>query len=196
VRSISHVGSVVLVLAGLLLGAGCSSGSDDSTASANPASNTANPNESGSNSNDGSNGDGNGDASNGSDEPHDLEVPAVENGNWTGGTLHMEVTGDAEATFDAPGSGSTLDGVTSAAFTEAPNTVSIGLGGDTESAISLTAGGVSTVGGFRTNCTIDFTKSEASSLAADFACDDLDAVGTGTTDIKTIDVTGNFTLTR
>jgi hypothetical protein len=186
VRSISHIGGVVLVVAGLLLGAGCSSDSDDSSASGEPASNTTPDSQASNSSDDGG----------GNDEPHDAEIPAVDDGNWTSGTIHMEVTGDREATFDAAGSGSSLDGVTSAAFTDASNAVSIGLGGSEESAISLTADGVSTVGGFRTNCTIDFTEVEASSLAADFECNDLEAISTSVTETYTIDVTGNFTLTR
>lgn len=192
-RIISHTGAVALLLAGLVLGAGCSSDSNDANTSDNPASNATPENRSGDDSkSDG----GNGEGSNGNEEPHDLEVPAVDNGNWTGGNIHVEVTGDREASFDAPGSGSTLDGVTSAAFTEAPDTVSIGLGGSEESAISLTAGGVSTVGGFRTNCTIDFTKSDASNLAADFECNDLEAISTSAAETFTIDVKGNFLLTR
>jgi hypothetical protein len=186
VRSISHIGAVALVLPALLLGVGCSDDSNDSSsASSNPASNTQPENNSGDN-----------EADNKSDAPHEAEIPTIANANWSGGNIHVEVTGDREATFDSTGSGATLDGVTSAAFTQPPNTVSIGLGGSEESAISLTAGGVSTVGGFRTNCTIDFTKNEASSIAADFECNDLQAVSTSATDTYTIDVKGNFTLTK
>jgi hypothetical protein len=193
VRSIRHTGAVALVLAGLLLGAGCSSDSDDSNASADPASNTTPESPPGNNPSD----DGeNGDTSNGNDEPHDVEIPTIEDGNWTGGNIHVEVTGDREATFDAPASGSTLDGVTSAAFTDGTNLVSIGLGGSEESAISLTADGVSTIGGFRTNCTINFTENDPSNLAADFECNDLEAISTSATETYTIDVEGNFTLTR
>jgi hypothetical protein len=185
VRSIRHTAVLSLVAAGLVLG-GCGGGSSKKTSTSNPASNTVPATDPSS---------PDGQTVPPDNAPPASDIPKIADNNWTNGRIHVEVSGDVSSNFESDGSGATVGGATSAAFTQnTGNLVSIGLGGDEESAISLTVGDVSTVGGFSSNCSISFTKNDATGLAADFTCNDLQAVSTSATDTKVLDVKGNFTL--
>jgi hypothetical protein len=176
---------LTLVAAGLVLG-GCGGGSSNKSSTTESSSSAPNTGPADSSSPD---------STDSAAKPSG--IPKIADQTWSTGRIHVELSGDKSANFESDGSGATLGGVTSAAFAQnVPNVASIGLGGGEESAISLTAGGVSTVGGFSTKCSISFTKNDDAGLAADFACDGLDAVATSSTDAFKVNVKGHFTLTR
>ena len=177
----------IIILAGILLIAGCGSSSKAATPSSTKPPGTS----------------GNSDTTPSTAASSDTTVassggssviPQIPDGTWSKGRIHVEVSGDKASNFESDGSGATVGGVTSAAYAQnVGSSVSLGFGRGEDGAISVTTESVSTVGTFGKDCDITFTKHDAAGLAAEFTCTGLSAVDTSTTVYK-IDVKGNFTL--
>jgi hypothetical protein len=176
---------IAVAVAGLVLGAGCGSSSGkSSSAGVTPAPNATSAPPA---TIDAAGDDGSSTAA---------EIPDIPDATWSNGRAHVEVSGDKASNFESDGSGATTNGFTSAAFPlNTGQTMSVALGGEEGSAISLTADGVSTTGAFGKDCDITFSKHDAEGVTADFTCTSLPAVGSSSTQVYTINVKGNFTLT-
>lgn len=178
-RSIALRVLAVAVAGGLSFG-GCGGNSDDES---KPASDAP---DNGSDDNGGGN----------DDSGDDAVIPDIADATWSHGRIHVEVTGDTSDSFESDGSGATLDGQTSAAWADNDGRlVTIGLGGGLDAAIALSIGDMATSATFGKDCDITFTQNDASGLAAEFSCDDVEAVTSSSSTIQKISVTGNFTLT-
>jgi hypothetical protein len=193
VQSTRHHMVVALVVATLALVAGCGGSDESSDESSDAAPAAADAPAAPSGDDDSSDGDDSSDESDEEPSPASSEIPEIaENPNWTG-QLHVEVTGDVNSSFDADGTGATIDGFTNLAFPSNAGGATFGIGGELDPALALTVGTWSTTAALNNQCTTTFTKNDAGNLAADFDCPDLEGIDGAT--VKKASVKGNFTMT-
>ena len=119
---------------------------------------------------------------------------------WTffaNGSGKIEIHGDVTATIEGPGTGITAAEQTVISFAATNgDAFAIGFGTDGNGiSISLTSQGIFGGGDFdEGNCTIDFSKNDATGVEGTFHCTDLLAASPGSVDLKSIDVDGEFSL--
>lgn len=129
--------------------------------------------------------------------------PPIADGTFTSGKWHVEISGDVNATIDAPlqgGFSMTTGGTTLLSYTD-PATG--GGGGIVLSpdgnGVTLSTPEVSAAGGDAGDanvCTVTLTKSDASSVAGTFDCKRLLGVVASTAKQVTIDMRGTFEASR
>jgi hypothetical protein len=123
----------------------------------------------------------------------------LSDGNWTGGSAQVTVSGDATEDIDAPlqsllsltgGASTTLSYISS-------NGQAVVIAIYTDSfAVSVTTGDMTGGGGTTTTCDVTWHSTDDNNISADFSCPDSPAFTTGGTSGGTIDIEGSFTATR
>lgn len=183
----SHTAAIVLLAMGAAF-AGCGGDSDSNDPGAAPNDDTPGATEP----DGGGNGDGGG-GGGGSD------IPDLADAEYAQGTAHVEISGDASASFDAPGGGSVIQGLTVLSFANAERTESLSIAlfadGSTPDSITVLGGDASTTVEIGKDCDIEFTKSDATGLEGEFACEDVGAISVTQPEEYTITVTGTFSVT-
>lgn len=124
---------------------------------------------------------------------------SLSDGAWTGGEAHIDVSGDATATADAPLT-PTLS-LTDSASTNLIYTneagVLIGIAIYVDSfAISITTAEVVAGGGSTTTCSVDWHSTDDNNLSADFDCPNAPSFTASGSSGGTVDIRGSFTATR
>jgi hypothetical protein len=131
------------------------------------------------------------------------DLPDVADGTYSGGTAHIEVTGDKTLSVDLP-----LDPITSITAEDTtvltfytgsePNLIHalVGFGTDSEPAFSLTSPVLFAAGGPEHGCVLEVTRNDASGLAGTFTCTDLDTMSGDGLEQPNVDVVATFTADR
>lgn len=123
----------------------------------------------------------------------------LSDGNWTGGSAQVTVSGDATEDIDAPlqsvlsltgGASTTLSYISTNG-----EAVVIAIYSDSF-AVSVTTGDMTGGGGTTTTCDVTWHSTDDNNISADFSCPDSPAFTTGGTSGGTIDIEGSFTATR
>ena len=129
-----------------------------------------------------------------------IAAPAIDDAMYTGGTVHVEVTGGKTLTADAvlvQGVSMTTEGTTLLMYLAGEGqdavTVSISNGADTGLAMTISAAEVITGGDASTGCAFDLTRNDSSGLGGTFRCDRITALGL---DTATIDASVTFSADR
>ena len=183
---------VSLLVAALILVAGCGgsgSGGAEPTPEAGAADNTG-----------GSGGSGGGDGSTGGNA---ADIPTITEGYYTTGTTHVEVSGEASQTADVEligaASGTFPDGtVLQFASGEGEKGVSVVIGIDKESgaSIAFTSAAIVAGGGAEQDCSFNLDKNDASGISGSFACSGLAGLVPGGITETTVNLNATFAANR
>lgn len=123
----------------------------------------------------------------------------LSDGAWTGGEAHIDVSGDATATADAPLTPTlslTDSASTNLIYTSAAGAL-IGIAIYVDSfAISITTAEVVAGGGTTTTCSVDWHSTADNSLSADFDCPNSPSFTAAGSTPGTVTIRGSFTATR
>lgn len=123
----------------------------------------------------------------------------LSDGSWTGGEAHIDVSGDATATADAPLTPTlslTDSASTNLVYTsEAGVLIGIAIYADSF-AISITTTEVVAGGGTTTTCSVDWHSTADNNLSADFDCLNSPSFTASGSAGGTVDIRGSFTATR
>jgi hypothetical protein len=121
-------------------------------------------------------------------------------GAWSGGDLHVSISGDADASYDAPlnGPGSyTNGGETILSYIDADGSVSVGVAINADSfSISVTTAELVAGGGTTTNCTVEYHTANDNNIDADFSCPNSPAFTMTGTSGGTVNLEGSLTASR
>jgi hypothetical protein len=125
-----------------------------------------------------------------------VQLP-VQEGNYTSGRVHVEFGGDSGGAVEIDGTGFITGGYGNIVFADAERAASVtfGFGGDQGSIAAFTWDGITSGGEFGKECTVNFTKGDQSTLAADFTCVGMAGVTSSATATPKVDARGSFTLT-
>ncbi len=135
----------------------------------------------------------------------DATLPAIADGTWTSGKWHVEISGDVNATLDAPlqgGFNMTDGGQTVLSYANPTagdgGSVIISEGGYAIEITSgaVTTGGISFISPTGAGCTVTLTQSDNSRLAGSFDCKLLPGVVTSTAKRVAVDLKGTFEAAR
>ena len=124
---------------------------------------------------------------------------ALGDGPWTGGTAHVDVSGDASASFDAPlfGATSLTDGTTTTLTYVSTDGGLIGIAIDAESfSVSVTTAELVGGGGTTTSCSVTYDSTADNNISGDFSCPDSAAFTSAGASEGTVDIEGSFSATR
>jgi hypothetical protein len=177
-------GVIVLVLAVLLVGAGCG-GDDDDSASSDAAGSTA----------EGTSKTTEAPADDGASSSNSGDLPTLGDASYAKGTAHFEVSGDKDASYDLLGGGATTGGFTTLSFRDDGTGATLAIvWGDSESdpAVALAGEDFATGGTIGKECSVSVDTSDATSVAGEFECKDMPGVG-GVQELK-LDAKGSFEL--
>lgn len=123
----------------------------------------------------------------------------LSDGSWTGGEAHIDVSGDATATADAPLTPTlslTDSASTNLVYTsEAGVLIGIAIYADSF-AISVTTAEVVAGSGTTTTCSVDWHSTADDNLSADFDCPNSPSFTASGSAGGTVDIRGSFTATR
>ena len=123
------------------------------------------------------------------------DVFDVLDADYTQGSAHVEVSGDADVTEDySAGGGFSTDGVTSLSFTNDNGLLGIAVDPGSTGGISFSSGDFASGGAFPDQCSIDITQNDESELAGTFECDGAPAVEGSSTDVFVVDIEGTFSV--
>ena len=123
------------------------------------------------------------------------DVFEILDADYTQGSAHVEVSGDADVTEDyATGGGFSTDGVTSLSFTNDNGLLGIAVDPGSTGGISFSSGDFASGGAFPDQCSIDITQNDESELAGTFECDGAPAVEGSSTDVFVVDIEGTFSV--
>jgi hypothetical protein len=116
----------------------------------------------------------------------------VEDGNFTSGQLHVEMTGDRTATVDATGNGFAGGGVAVLTFVDSANTslTTIGFSTVEEVGLAVQIGTVATAVNWGDGCTATITRQDATGISGEFTCQDVPGIDTA--DALTLSLQGTF----
>jgi hypothetical protein len=123
----------------------------------------------------------------------------LSDGAWTGGEAHIDVSGDATATADAPLTPTlslTDSASTNLIYTnEAGALIGIAIYVDSF-AISITTAEVVAGSGTTTTCSVDWHSTADNNLSADFDCPNSPSFTASGSTAGTVNIRGSFTATR
>ena len=131
------------------------------------------------------------------------DLPDVADGTYTGGTAHIEVTGDKSLSVDLPldpVTSITAEGATGLAFYTGsePDVIHtiVAFGTESGPAFSLTSPVVFAAGGLEQGCVFEITRNDATGLTGTFTCRGLDGMSAEGLEQPKVDVVGTFTADR
>ncbi len=128
------------------------------------------------------------------------DVPAIADGTYTGGTAHLEVSGDKTLVADLPLqtiTSTTVGGFTlltySAGDGEANVSLNVVVDPEAGPSINLSSAVVFSVGGREQGCAFEFTRNDGSGVSGTVACSDLESMSAGGVEHPVVDIHGTFT---
>ncbi len=129
---------------------------------------------------------------------NDVEIPDLKAVQYTGGKVHIEISGDEDLELDADGGGFGNEGF--ALLTYGSNKATIILSfqnGDDEEpgSLSITTAEFAMGGGWGQDCSVSFEDS-ANGLSGEFECDDVEGIRPGSIDTVKADIKGTFSATQ
>ncbi|HEX2420420.1 MAG TPA: hypothetical protein VHL55_02360 [Acidimicrobiia bacterium] len=122
----------------------------------------------------------------------------LSDGSWTGGTVHVEMSGDATGSFDAElvSANSITDGQSTTLYYVGSGGEGVGVAIYPDSwAISVTTPDLTGGGGTTTQCRVNYQSTEDSNVGGEFSCPD-SPVFTLTGATGTATFVGSFDATR
>jgi hypothetical protein len=125
-------------------------------------------------------------------------IPAIKDGAFAEGEVHVEVSGDKDFKMDVEGNGIATGGYTLLTFTDDEATVILAFqAGSEEEAggLSLTHTALATAGAWGGDCTVNLDES-ANELKGEFSCKDIAAVQPGSANTYEVSLKGNFSVSR
>ncbi|MGE0601451.1 MAG: hypothetical protein AB7J35_18550 [Dehalococcoidia bacterium] len=137
-------------------------------------------------------------SSSGSPSSSKVTIAEFEDGNFSTGTVHVEVTGDVKTSFDADGSGIATNGFALLTFTSGNNAIQMTFSrgaGEDPGGLAVTTEKVVTGGAWGADCSQKITDSDKE-LKGEFECKDVDGIAPGSIKSYKVSVKGNFTLSR
>jgi len=206
-RTRSAIGSVLVVVAVALVGAGCGGG-DDSGSPFEPAAadDTSQPSDAAS-ADDTTAADSEASSDSVSDSDAGSAVassggggPQLSEGSWEG-PAHFEISGDVDVSRDLFGAGLTQGDYTLLTFTSddgAGTQIGFTGGSDEQAAVFVTSNDFTGGGeiGDGKECTITMTKNDDSAAEGRFSCKGVKGVSVANTKDYTVDIEGTFTMAR
>ncbi len=121
-------------------------------------------------------------------------------GAWSSGELHVEISGDASGSYDAPlveMASYTTDGESILSYVDSDAQVSVGVAIYTDSfAISVTTAELVAGAGTTMSCTVQYHTADDNHIEADFSCPDSPAFTTTGTSGGTVTIEGSLTASR
>jgi hypothetical protein len=137
------------------------------------------------------------DAGGGADGGIGITLP---DGAWSSGELHVEISGDASGSYDAPlveMASYTTDGESILSYVDSDAQVSVGVAIYTDSfAISVTTAELVAGAGTTMSCTVQYPTADDNHIEADFSCPDSPAFTATGTSGGTVTIEGSLTASR
>lgn len=128
----------------------------------------------------------------------DVDIPAIKDGAFANGEVHVEVSGDKDLKLDLKGNGIATGGYALLTFANDEATVILAFQADVKDepgGLSVTHPALATAGAWGDGCTVTIDEG-ANEVKGEFECRDLDAVQPGTVNAYEVRVSGNFSVTR
>jgi hypothetical protein len=126
------------------------------------------------------------------------DIPVIKDGAFQSGRVHIEISGDRDATFDLDGNGIAAGGYALFSYGNSDASIQVALqaGADEEpGGLSITTADLATAGAWGEDCAVSVEES-GSEVKGQFSCDDLDAIATGSTASLHLRVRGTFSAKR
>jgi hypothetical protein len=126
------------------------------------------------------------------------DIPAIKDGNFSSGHVHVEISGDKDVTVDADGGGIASGGFALFTYTNGEASVQFAFQAGSEDdpgAVVITTSEVATAGEWGKDCEVDVDQS-GTEVTGEFSCGKLDAIAPGSTDTYTVRVRGTFSAKR
>lgn len=126
------------------------------------------------------------------------DIPAIKDGAFADGEVHVEVSGDKDFKFDVKGNGIATGGYTLLTFASDEATVILAFQADSNDepgGLSVTNTALATAGEWGKDCTVTLDEG-ANELKGEFSCKDIDAVQPGSANTFEVRISGNFSVTR
>jgi hypothetical protein len=121
-------------------------------------------------------------------------------GAWSSGDVHVSISGDADASHDAPLIGTqsyTGGGETILTYADPDGSVLVGVNINADSfSISVTTTELVAGGGTTTNCSVEYHPADDNNIEADFSCPDSPAFTMTGTSGGTVNIEGSLTASR
>ncbi|HMK12480.1 MAG TPA: hypothetical protein VK461_12900 [Acidimicrobiales bacterium] len=188
-----HLVSLLVVTAACFVGASCG-GSDDSSSptasSASAAADSGSSDQGGAAATEAQQSDTQKGSASG-------DIPTLSDGAWEG-TVHVKVSGDVDATFDAPGGGITQGGTSIMTFASdeaATKASQIALSPE-GSSVFVTVDAVSVGGNVGEQCSVSASTNSDAKAVVDFSCNGVEGVSTKDLKSHVVDIEGTFEVTR
>jgi hypothetical protein len=128
----------------------------------------------------------------------DLDFPEFKAGNYTGGKVHLQVSGDEDQTFDVDGNGIGTDGFANLAYLTGNASIVLTFINDKSDgpgAVSITTDKFATAGEWGKDCDVS-VKQSSGGIEGDFECKGIDGLKTGTVKGLKLNLKGTFTATK
>jgi hypothetical protein len=128
----------------------------------------------------------------------DVDIPAIKDGAFADGTVHVEVSGDKDFKFDAKGNGIATGGYALLTFASDEASVILAFQADSEDeagGFSLTHTALATGGEWGRDCTVNLDES-ANELKGEFSCKEVEGIEPGSVKTYKVRISGNFSVTR
>lgn len=126
------------------------------------------------------------------------KIPAIKDGTFGEGNLHVEVSGDKDFKLDAQGNGIATGGYALLTFGNSESTVILAFQGDSKDepgGVSVTATQLSTAGEWGRDCTVD-VQDTAKEFKGNFTCKEIEGVDSKSFKAHKIRLSGNFSVPR
>ncbi len=127
-----------------------------------------------------------------------VKVPAIKDGNFEKGTVHIEVSGGKDFKVDLEGNGLATNGFALLTFASNDASVQISLSNDSKNepgGLALTARQLATGGGWGTDCSVSVNDGDKE-LKGEFECKQVDGIEPGSVKTHRVHLKGTFSATR
>lgn len=125
-------------------------------------------------------------------------IPAIKDGTFGDGEVHVEISGDKQLKLDVKGNGMATGGFALLTFASEDAAVTLTLqAGSKEApgALSITTADLATAGEWGTACTVNIDDG-ANELKGEFGCKEIEAVDPKTVKTYKLRISGDFSLPR
>ncbi len=125
-----------------------------------------------------------------------VELP-VQDASYQSGRIHVEFGRDSGGAVEIDGVGTIIGGFANLAFSDDNRQTSVifVIADGQPGAATFTWDGITSGGEIGKECTISFSKGDASTLEGAFNCSNMDGVKATSADTQHVDAKGTFTLT-
>jgi len=128
----------------------------------------------------------------------DVDIPAIKDGAFADGEVHVEVSGDKDFKFDVKGNGIATGGYTLLTFgnDEASVILAFQAGSKDEAGgLSITHTKLATAGAWGTDCTVTIDEG-ANEVKGEFSCKDIEGIEPGSANTFEVSIKGDFSVSR